>query len=321
MLVLVDETGSFRAMKDKNFGIVTLVTITDSELDNFDSFMLNMFPAGYSNIKGKTLRDAEREKILKYIGKKPEIKYTAFLYDLTSGTDEWVNYHRNETIRRTENKLEEMKDQLFPSYTADMNLFLNQIRKYSIADYAKYVMFTEIFIEWQQFFQFDYVYTHISRDSWDMRHVIDMQNEPNKFKRLVTNTMILTTNEQNPNYRIYTPKEWGEKHPFIVKHSQKDDIRKQNGRVFFKDLKITTEQEEPRLILPDLIGYIIMNSILKRDQKKWLMSLKRITQNRSLTMIHKRKSNYYKITGFNKIKNPYDVHPPLREHDRKMRSL
>lgn len=324
MIVAVDETGDFRDVKGEKFGIVTLVTITDNEWNKFSSFMTSIFPNGFVGIKGRSLTKEQRNRILKYIGKKPEIKYTAFLYDLSSGSDDWVNYHKNETIRRAEASIETMKTQLRPSYVKDIRLYLNQLKKYSVGDYAKFIMYTELFIEWQKFFQFDYVYTHIKNDSWRMHHILDTQNQPNKFVRLIQATMILTVSDLNPNYGIYTPQEWLKDHPFIKYHSYEDDINKHAARKFYEDFKIGDEKNEPSLFLPDFIGYTIYNSILNRQTKGQLMGLRRLQQNRSLTMTNSKfrnPANYYIISGFDKAKDPKDVNPIVREHWRLMKML
>lgn len=58
--------------------------------------MATIFPNGFTGIKGRSLTKEQRKQILRYIGKKPEIKYTATLYDLSGGSDELVNYHKSE---------------------------------------------------------------------------------------------------------------------------------------------------------------------------------------------------------------------------------
>lgn len=323
MLVAVDETGQFRDNTGKSVGIVTLVTVTENEWSKFLVFANGTIPQGLDNSKGKTLTDVERERVLKYIGSKPEIKYTAFLYDLSGGDDKWVEFHKNETIRKAEGKILIMGNQLKASYVKDLRLYLNQLRNYSIGDYAKFVMFTELFTEWQRFFQFDYVYTHTKNDSWRMHFIIDTQNQPNKFIRLVQATLKLTTSELNPNYGIYTPQEWIAGHPFIEYHSKDGDLQKHDGQKFYEDFVVGSEQDNLQLFLPDVIGYTILNSILKRKEKRWLMHLKRLKQNRSLTITNKFKDpdGYYHITGFDKSKDPKDILPMVKEHHRLMRNL
>lgn len=323
MFIAIDETGQFRDQTGKNIGIVTLVTITESEWLKFLAFANKTVPQGLNNSKGKTLTAFQRERVLKYIGSKPEIKYTAYLYDLSGGNDQWVEYHKSETIRKAEDKIKVMGNRLKPSYVKDLRLYLNQLGNYSVGDYAKFVMFTELFTEWQRFFQFDYVYTHIKNDSWHMHFIIDTQNQPNKFVKLVQATLKLTTSELNPNYGIYTPKEWIADHPFIEYHSKDGDTQRHDGQKFYEDFVIGNEQDNLQLFLPDIIGHTLLNSILRRKEKRWLMNLKRLKQNRSLTITNKFKNpdGYYHITGFDKSKDPKDVLPMVKEHYKLMRYL
>jgi hypothetical protein len=73
MIVAVDETGSFRSKMGQDFGVITIVTITDKEWEKFSSFLTKLFPTGITNIKGRLLTKEQREKVLKYIGAKPEV--------------------------------------------------------------------------------------------------------------------------------------------------------------------------------------------------------------------------------------------------------
>ena len=314
LIVVADETGSFRDKTGKSFGIVTLVTITDREWIKFSTFMNGIFSGGFVGVKGRNLTKYQRERILKYIGSKPEIKYTAFLYDLNSGADNWVDHHKKETIRRADEKMKAMSRQLKPSYIKDLRLYLNQLNNYSIGDYAKFVMFTELFRGWQQHFQFDYVYTHVKNDSWRMHFIIDTQNQPSKFIRLVQATLKLTTNELNSDYGIFTPQEWGQKHPFITYHSKDGDINKHDANKFHEDFRIGDEKIDEPLVLPDIIGHTIMFSILNRRETMWLKYLKRLKQNRSFTITTKHDKGYYHITGFDRSKDYLDVNPIIKEH-------
>jgi len=321
MIIAVDETGDFRRSSDQKFGIVSLVTITDSEWIKFSNFIHKHFPNGFENLKGKTLSNIEREKVLKYIGSKQEIRYSAFVYDLSGGKDESVEYHKSETINRAKEKLKILEKDLNPSYINDTLLYLNQLRSYSIGDYAKFTAFTELFINWQKYFLFDYVFTNIKNDSWNLKIVVDTQNQPNKFLRLVKNTLKLTTNELNPNYRIYTPKEWPPNHPFLNNNSETGNIHRQDGNKFYKNFIIGKEEEYPELFLPDFVGHTIQNSILKRNEKKWLKNLKRVKPNRSLSIKNKNSESYYKIIGFDRDKDSKDILLELKEHYNLMREI
>lgn len=275
-----------------------------------------VFPQGVSDLKGKKLKEQDLDKLLDYISRKSGIKYTAFLYDLSGGDDEWVNFHRNETVRKAKLTIEKMRDQLFPSYVKDIELYLNQLKKYSVGDYAKYVMYTEILLQWQQFFAFDYIFLSVKKDTWNMHHVLDTQNQPKKFIRLIQATMKLTANHLNPNYRIITPAEWPINHPYFKKYRYKGDINLHDANKFFEDFKIDDEQNNPVLLLPDAIGYVIYKSILNQHDEKWLHRLHKMKQNRSWALINKFKDpdGYYHITGFNRVKNPRDVLPLVKSH-------
>lgn len=321
MIIAADETGSFRDSTKETLALVTLVTITDVEWIRFFRFMTALFPQGFKGIKGHNLNPDQRKKILRYIGRKPSIKYTCFLYDLRNDSDKWVTTHKEGQLQRIEESIKNMGDKLKPSYIADLKLHMNQVRRYSIADYSKFVLYTELLIAWQQFFLFDYIFIHTKNDSWRMHHIWDSQNEPNKFLRLVRNTMILTTNEQNPNYSIFTPKEWGKNHPFLIYHAAEGDINRQDGSKFYEDVIIGNEKSDERLFLPDFIGYIIYSSILNNEQRDWLVNLKQIWQNRSYTITSKHPSGYYHITSFDKSRNPKDVNPLIRSHWQAMKKI
>ena len=65
MIIAVDETGSFRAGKDLTYGLISLVSITDSEWVKFSSFMDRLYPKGWKDVKGKLLPLDKREAIFK----------------------------------------------------------------------------------------------------------------------------------------------------------------------------------------------------------------------------------------------------------------
>lgn len=318
MIVTVDETGSFKEKGDIEYGLVTLVTITDSEWIKFSEFMKNLYPAGWHEIKGTNISLENRIKIIKYIGKKPEIKYTTFLYDLTSGTDEWVNYHRNEEVKRLNKTIEDIKNKKgHQSLISELELLRNQLGNLTVSDYSKFIMIFELFVEWQKYFQFDYFYTSPQNDSWKMKHIIDTQNKPNKFKNLLKNLIMLTTNELNPSYGINSPKEWMVNHPFNKIYGVPNRPEAFNGKLFYKDFKIGTEQKDLQLILPDLIGNTIHKSIKNREKPMWLKLLRRLKPNRSLTITNKVSGNkyqYYLVRGFDRLRERKAVSPAIKEH-------
>ncbi len=313
MFIVLDETGDFKDPKSKRFGLVTLVTITDSELRKFDSFMLSIFPKGYGEIKGRMLSESEREKVLKYISSKPEIKYTSLVYDISFGGDDSVKIHAEKSLTKLEAAIGGLKN-LSPKGKQQFELLRNQLRKYKIGDYAKFVIYTEVFIAWQQYFHFDYIYTHLKRDSWELHFILDSQNEPSKFQDLLKKMLGLTTNELNPNYSIYTPNEWDKSHPLVQRYSEKGDVNRINGKDFYQDLIVGDEKTYPSLFLPDVIGYTIYNSILNCHNVRGLKFLKRLRPNRSMTLTHGGKNGYYTVGGFGGVILAPDMNEILREH-------
>ncbi|MBI2310279.1 hypothetical protein HYU90_00415 [Candidatus Collierbacteria bacterium] len=318
MVIAVDETGSFRAGKGLNYGLTVLVTVTDSTWGDFVKYADGLFPSGWKNVKGKTVGEKEREELIKFIGKRDEFKYVAHLYDLGFGEDSVVKEHQ--AIQ----KAKFLGQKARPSMQKELQMLHNQLGNLSVSDYSKFILIFELFVEWQRFFQFDYVYTHPSRDSWVLWHTVDTQNKPDKFKDLIKKMLILTTSNLNPNYGIFSPAEWKREHPFNERHCLDGDVTKQSGRIFFENFKIGNEQNDPCLILPDLIGHTIHKSISNRNEKRWLRLLKRLRNNRSLTMTNKRTGKpeqYYLVRGFDKNRDSGGVAEEIKEHYRSMRDL
>jgi hypothetical protein len=299
MIIGIDETGAFSINKHKKFGLITLVSATDTEWNNFQLFLNSKLPHAFRNIKGSSITFANREMILKYIGKHPEIKYTTFLYDLTFGSDNQVQEHKTKQMLKIHEWNLDNLSIAHPKLIDELELLRRHIYNLSNDDYAKYFFITETLIEWKQYFLFDYMRTHFSRDNWKMKFVIDTQNKPEKFKGLIKKTMQLTTNSLSSKVRIYIPDEWSNNHPFLENYSALGNINLQDGRKFFEDFSIGNEQMNNILFLPDLIGNTVYNSILNSNDTKWLRILARIKQNRSMTMIRNgKKDYYYLILGF-----------------------
>jgi len=320
MIVGVDETGSFKISQTEQLGLVTLVTVTDSEWKNFQEFINKNFPTAFEKTKGSNISFSDRIKIIKYIGRHPEIKFTTIVYDLNYGQDTIVESHKINQIIKIQDWIINNLTTANPLLIKDLELLRNQIGNLSSTDYSKFFFITELFIEWQQFFLFDYVYTHIARDSWVMEHVVDMQVKPDKFKRMVNATMHLTTNNYNPNFSIKTPQEWNNVHPYLVKHSVNGNRELQDGNKFFEKFKIGTEQIDHILFIPDLIGNTIFNSILQCDDVQWLKILAHLQQNRSITMTKNgKKNNYYLIRGFSGASSPIITSLIFQKHFEKMK--
>jgi len=95
MYIAIDETGSFKEGRDLEYGIITLVSISDSAWKMIQLYLDDIFPNGWQDVKGKNISISKRKLLLNFIGELKEIKYTSILYDLSLGTDEWVDYHKN----------------------------------------------------------------------------------------------------------------------------------------------------------------------------------------------------------------------------------
>lgn len=318
MIIAVDETGDFHEKGDIKYGLVTLVTITDSEWVKFSDFMNKLFPQGWGHIKGHNLGIEDRIKILRYIGKKQEIKYTTSLYDLTIGSNSWVENHQREEVKRMNNAIERARNANgHPSLIAELKLLRNKLGSLAVGDYAKFIMFFELYREWMKFFQFDFFYTYPKNDSWKMKHIVDTQNNPDKFKELLKNILMLTINELSPDYKVYSPEEWPSDHPFNKIYGIPDRPDGLDGRLFFSDFTIGDEHKDLPLFLPDVIGNTIHKSIKNRKNSFWLRLLKRLKSNRSLTLTNKESgsaSRYYSVNGFNKSLNRKSVSPSIKEH-------
>ncbi len=322
MVIGVDETGTFKLKSGNEFGLVTLVTVTDQEWGSFQTFINTNFPKTFGQVKGSNISINQREKILKYIGKRSEIRYTAIIFDLNFGSARIVEAHKINQIVKIQDWIVNNLTNSQHTLIADMELLRNQIINLSTADYIKFFLVTMIFMHWQRFFQFDYLYTNISRDKWLMHHVIDTQTKPDRFMRLVKRTLALTTNYLNPNYGIYTPQGWKSTHPFIKNHSFNGQTALQDGKKFYADFKVGNEQDNHILFLPDLIGNTIYKSIVNTDDIVLLKLLKRIKQNRSIAMTKAgRINNYYILAGLSGTNSDVESNPIFQSHYIKMRDL
>lgn len=274
-----------------------------------------------STVKGNNIDFQTRERILKYIGSKPEIKYFSILFDLNSGSDQAIQAHKDKQLQKFQEAADGIKNPIHPNMAKEILLMRNQVKNLSLSNYVKYIFATGLFSDWQQYFQFDYVYLDPKRDSWELNHIIDNQSEPGKFIRLVRDTMVLTNNELNPNFKVYSPKEWPKNHPFNKKNGTGRSKAKIDGRLFFKNFRLGDEKIDFCLFLPDLIGNTIYNSIMKSSEIRWLKILKRIKQNRSLSITLKDKIGYYIINGFDPTKTKHDINPMIKAHHKLMAQL
>lgn len=321
MIIGVDEVGKFESVKPNDFGIVVLVSITDSELLKFNSFLNSVFPHGHDGVKGKNISDKDREKILKYIGKKQEIKYSALMFDSSLTNNQSLQVYRSGQLKKFLDYINQNIKTINPVLKDEMTLLHNQMKNLKRADFLKLLLVYLSYNDWIKFFQFDYLHTNAKNDSWHVKHRIDMQNAPDKFKNILSSFMFLTMNELNPDFSINCPKEWGRDHPFHQIHTYQKKDHLFDAKIFWEDFLVTNEEDEPVLFLPDLIGNTIYRSITRQKEKKWLKMLKRVKSNRSICIKLKDKDCYYQINGIDKTKNKSNVSETLKSHYKLMKNL
>jgi len=321
MIIGVDEVGKFESVKPNDFGVVVLVSVTDNELIKFGSFLKSIFPTGHEGIKGKNIADGDREKILKYIGKKQEIKYSALMFDSSLTDDQSLQVYQSGQLKKFLDYIDENIKIINPVLKDEMMLLHNQMKNLKRADFLKLLLVYLSYHDWVKVFQFDYLHTNTENDSWQVQHRIDMQNAPDKFKNILTSFMTLTINGLNQDFSISCPKEWGTGHPFHKIHTYQNKDNLFDAKIFWKDFLISNEENEPVLFLPDLIGNTIYRSITRQKEKKWLKMLKRVKSNRSLCIKLKDKDCYYQINGIDKSKNKSNVSEALKSHYKLMKNL
>lgn len=314
MHIGIDETGNFNKYPKNEIGVFTLVTITDKKYDEAVQRALSVYKRKGNFIKSKDIKPVERKKLLKYVSVNPEIKYTSLVVDLSYCTDATIKSHQEGQIEKLNKNLEIMsKDTNFmDSYVKDFTLLRNQIRKLSIPDYLKFYFTTELIAEWQQYFQFDYVYTPVDRDSWELQPVLDTQNKQEMFKRIVISMLSLAFNEQNPEYSVFTPKEWDKEHPMIRKYDVEGDRSRIDARKLFSNLTIGSEKEHPIILYADFIGNLLYKSLNNPNTDNCKLVAK-LRSNRSLTLTSKdRKFDFYKVGGFDKTKSTTEINKNIK---------
>lgn len=321
MNILIDETGAFEALKQGDFGIVTLVSVTDTEIIKLKKFLETLFPAEYTEVKANNISLEKREKLLKYIGRKQEIKYSAFLFDTNLANPTTIKEHQDKQVSRIKEWLIN-NPQAVKEVRREIQLLHNQIKNLKTADFLKFLMIHVAYRDWLEVFQFDFRHISIKNDTWNFKHIIDLQNKPQKFQ-YITKEFLHATSQQGINdFKIYCPKEWqGKNHPLEEKYRFKNEEGKFDAKTFFSDFKITTEQEESLLLIPDLIGNSIFKSINNQKDTRWLKILKRIKPNRSVSMTLKDSSIYYVIININLGKTTSDVSEKIKKHYRLMKTI
>lgn len=313
MIIAIDETGRFELNNsNEDIALVTLVTLPDRSLDCFLKYLCTL---KLGNFKSSNLSFEMRSNLVDYISSDPNIKFSTFLLDSKQSSKEDVAIYRRNFLNKFD---ENMK--IIPKSNSklwkDANLFRNQFNNLSNVDFIKFNTITNIYINWCEDWLFDYEDLDMITDEWNLLHLIDTQNKPEKFKRLVFDYISLTTNSRNPNFSIKVPQNFTDEHPFIRKYDIGVGL---NIRKFFENVEIAREEDFPALILPDLIGNTIYKSVELRSDTKWINILKKLANNRSVTVLNKNPYVFYVITGHNPTSLKENISVKLSEHHKLIR--
>jgi len=322
MFVFTDESGHFMESTQSEWGIIVVVTTTDKALAQFGEFYKGLFGSEWASIKASQLNYPVREKLLKFIGKRNEIRYTAFVYDYASTSNDAISKHKTGQVK----KLEEAIDRTRPitkhqSLIDELELLRNQLRGLSLTDYMKVILIIEAYRKWVQTFAFDYVFTNRARDSWKMKHIFDMQTKPQRFIKMVYSLLYLTTNSlAGASHRVYLPKEWQKDHPLLKRYDTDEGV---DLRKFFSNRRCGNDRKDIGLKIPDLISNTLLRSLQRQDEKRWLKILKRINPNRSF--VHRRgragRMAYYSIGAFPGDVENIEPSELVKKHWKSMREL
>ena len=305
MYTFSDESGRFEEGINSDIGIIVIVSLPDSALKKFIDFLISSFGERAYQLKGSSLIFSDREKIIKYIGNHPEIKFSAFLYDHKATSATAIEDHHVRQIKKANETIENLKPiARYPTLVPSIELARNQLRKLSTAEYLKIVMNTIAFQSWQKFFLFDFINVPLERDPWEFHHILDMQNQRMTFPSLVYFLLMGSSNRLVPEPpTINFPKEWGSAHPFMTfykgheENNNTDDFL--DMKKFYSDFKCGDDKKELGLKLPDIISNTLFRSITHPNDKAFLKLLKRLWPNRSV--IHKtdrKESRYYQVIIF-----------------------
>jgi hypothetical protein len=197
-----------------------------------------------------------------------------------------------------------------------------------VSDYAKFILIFDLIIEWNRYHLFDLVHLTTHRDTWNFNLVIDTQNKPKKFERLISAMMILTTSERNPDYHSYIPTEWSsleDQHPYIKKYaiadindSQESSTLRIDAKKVYPNVVVSSEQASSQLFLPDFIGNVIHRSLShagRVSENHKLLSRLRSARTLGMNNRHRKsKNNYYIIRTFNADLKPNEYSQIFVEH-------
>jgi hypothetical protein len=322
MYVAIDETADFTESGKHRFGVVTLVSSSDKAWEAFTQRMDTIL-LEWKTTKSNDIRNSIRKKILNEITLRNEIKYYAYAYDISPDADYWAEWHKTQQAERIQIAIDNCLSEKSPkTLIEDLQLLKNQLSKYSVADYAKFILIFDLLAEWNKYKLFDYVYMNPNRDTWDFSIFIDTQSKSTKFERLVQSMLVLTTNERNHKYKSFFPVELGPDHPYIQKYAVKLPDNRQgtietDGRKIYPRINVTSEQISPQIFLPDFIGSILHKSIFYQHNIENHKLLVKLTSARSLALNNKfvrSKNNYYHIRTFNKNLKSNEVSQIFKDH-------
>ena len=296
MIVALDETGDFIDAAGEKYGMVTLVSWTDKEFDSFKKEMSKLLGSEWHINKGQTISLDDRTKVIRYVGRRPEIRYTTLLYNIEPDNSFSIRKQQNEAVFKIRHRLAGQLDA--PADIVEkIDLLSNQLEGLSVTDYVKFHLIIVLYHQWIAAFALDYSHTHLSRDGWRIKYTIDTQTKSARFLQMVQLFLKLNMHQANFTYSMVLPIEWGLDHPFLKNHVVKD--LEDRIKLSFDDMVIGREQDHPELFLPDLIGNTIFRSINRQDDTRWLRLLKKLKPNRShaITVDKEATENYY-----------YDIH-------------
>lgn len=308
MKVLVDETGIFELKNRNDFASITLVTIPTTEEKPFLK-LLDSIQKGYlRRIKGTNIRFSDRVKIFFHIKSSPYIKYSLAVTSGSLHAETSIKDFKKAQLGKLQKSIEIPKKIGNVSLVKDLELLKNQANNLSIGDFAKFIFICNQIIDWQRVFLYDYLNYPEDKESWLFEFIIDSLNKPEKMKRLAKSFIYLTTNNLNPNYGVFLPKEWLPKHKFVKRYDTKAGL---NAKKLFKNLSFCSDEEEPLLVIPDLIGNSFLRATNNPDNIAYLELIKMLDKNRSLFMTLKQKNNYFIVTGLDRSMG-LGMHPNIR---------
>jgi len=321
MYIFTDESGHFFESTNSHWGIIVIVSITDKMLEQFEFYYQNLLGDSWRESKASKLDYPTREKLLKYIGRHDEIRYSAFVYDYAATTNDAISRHRTGQIKKLEDAIEKTKPVAkHKSLIDSMELFRNRFSKLSLTDYMKVVLITEGYRKWIQTFTCDYCYTHLSRDGWHVKHIFDTQPKPHNFVEIVYELLYLTTNSLAGDFPMYFPEELPRDHPILKNYDNSEgfDLKK-----FFSDRTCSSDQESVGLKIPDLISNTLFRSIERQQNTRWIKILRHIYNNRSFVHRIGRGGNpaYYSIVAFPDESHSNHPSENIRTHWEAMESI